>query len=131
MTGEDPAAVVRPASCTANLDSDYPTCERCGSAWRRGDAPPACAPMSINRLRMALLAEAAALEGSHHAVVQMQEGGLKADPVDPLRRAMTLRGVLLFVDRCGNSTVIMDELKRIARNLARAAEAEARGGADD
>lgn len=125
MTDDSKSAVTRSASCQANLDQEYPTCDRCGLAWRAADVAPACRPMSIEALRLALLNEAAALEGSHHVLVSLAEGGAPADPVEPLKRAAALRGVLLFVTRCSDSRVIIDELKRIGRALA-AADADPR-----
>lgn len=122
MTTDPESADIRSASCKANLDSEFPTCERCGLAWKKGAPAPACDVMSITRLRQVLLGEAAALEGSHHSIVAMAEAGMRADPVPALQRATALRGVLLFVDRCADSPVIIDELKRIARKLKREAE---------
>lgn len=120
MTDQKAAAVARPESCTAKLDGEYPTCERCGLAWHRDTVPvPPCKPMNVKALRLVLLSEAAALTGSHNAIVKMmRDDDAPADPVDALKRATALRGVLLFVERCGDSEVIVHELQRIARQAA-------------
>lgn len=122
MTEKSAAAVARLESCKANLDSDYPTCVRCGLAWRRTDVAPACKPMSFQDLRQALLGEAAALEGSHHLIVGM--GNMKVDPVDSLQRATALRCVLIVIERCGESKIIKAELQRLVRVADREAEGD-------
>lgn len=84
--------------------------------------------MSAKQLRLVLLGEAAALEGSFHAVLSMKEAGMPADPVYALKRATALRGVLVFVERCTSSRVIVDEIRRLLAVEAAAAQGEA---ADD
>lgn len=110
------AAVARPESCKANLDTEYPTCDRCGLAWHVGDPAPPCKPMNFEALHKVLLGEVFALEGSHRAIVQMMRDDVApADPVAPLKRAAALRFVLLLIDRCAGSKAIVGELGRIAR----------------
>lgn len=126
LPADDPSPdeAPRPPGCRAVALDGFAWCDRCGLAWRQGE-PLTCEPMNVGRIRSTLVDEANALEGSHRTVVAMRDAGMPIDPIEALKRAAALRGVLLFVERCVGSSEIIAELQRIARRQQENAEREA------
>lgn len=111
MTEGDPDdAPIRDSSCQANVEAEYPTCDKCGLAWDALVASPPCGAMTVGRIRGALEREIGLLEGSADICRALKSKGESADPLPALRRMAELRGVLRFVERCLGDARILDIL---------------------